>query len=78
MNPALQNFINMRQRYTAGSSSKKEPARSMYQMPKPESKLTLGSIIQDTPSDKDVKEYFKNRILELVAKREEKEAEDNE
>jgi hypothetical protein len=75
-NPALQNFVNMRKSYVAKSNaSHSEAPRSLYQMPKPNTDITLGSIIEHTPSDKDVKEYFKKRVIELVERQEEKEKE---
>ena len=75
-NPVLQNFIKMRQNLNAStsSSSKKELPRSLHQLPKPDNSMTIAMIIEHTPSDKDVKEYFKRRVEELVQEQEEEEA----
>lgn len=73
-NTLLKHLISSRKNASSRTASK-EPPRSMYQMPKPNTDMSLGSIIEHTPSDKDVKEYFKKRVIELVERQEEKEKE---
>lgn len=56
---------------------RKEAPRGMNQMPKPNNDISIATIIEHTPSDKDVKEYFKKRVSQLVERQEEKEKEND-
>jgi hypothetical protein len=66
-NPFLRNFVQMRRQLAQKESAgKKEPAR-IGALPKPDDDTTLQSIIENTPADKVVREYFKRRVEELSA-----------
>jgi hypothetical protein len=65
-NPFLRNFVQMR-RQIAQKESAKETIKPLGALPKPNNDTTLQSIIENTPSDKVVREYFKRRVDELSA-----------
>ena len=66
-NPFLRNFVQMRRQMAQKESAgKKEPPR-IGALPKPNDDVSLQHIIENTPSDKIVREYFKRRVEELSA-----------
>ncbi len=66
-NPFLRSFVQMRRQIAQKESGKESAIKPIGSLPKPNNETTLQSIIEHTPSDKVVREYFKRRIEELSA-----------
>lgn len=65
-NQFLRDFIKMRQNLvTTSAPVTKKSSKDLRSLPDTDNAVSLKSLIDDKPSDKVVKEYFKRRISEL-------------
>jgi hypothetical protein len=65
-NPFLRDFIKMRQGLAENAKAKdKKGIKPLNSLPDVEKTVSLKYLIEEKPSEKVVKEYFKKRIEEL-------------
>lgn len=62
-NPFLESFLKMRK--TLNVSALQEKPRGVAHMPEPEETITLAHIITKKPPNKDVIQYFRERVKQL-------------
>jgi hypothetical protein len=67
-NRFLLDFVNMRKNLAKPvETNNKKPVKALNTLPEPEHEgITLAYIITEKPSRKEVIEYFRNRVEELV------------
>ena len=72
-NKFLTDFIKMRQQLnTSNVNTAKKPQNSLNKMPEPKNDMTLAYLISEKPARKEVIDYFRSRIDDLVAEEEAK------